>query len=297
METPVREQYSFGGGLHSQFALGEEITHKDGYYYPPHWHTNIEIIYIGRGKANLFLSSKWFELNEGDLLFINPDQVHAVQVEQGIETNYLILGCITDIVYSSGNSVYEYKYILPFISDVGPEHCCFRKKELEASNIALIIEEIRDEVRKERYGFEISVRANVMKLLLWILRKWEENLNINNFYRLSDATLGDLHNLFNYISINYQEDISPKKAAVMCNFSYSYFCKVFRKVTGATFSQYLCNLRLREAEKLLASTSLDITEIANKVGFCDSSYFIKMYKRLRGITPKAFRKLEVTNLN
>ena len=78
----------------------------------------------------------------------------------------------------------------------------------------------------------------------------------------------------------------------MCNFSYSYFCKVFRNVTGGTFSEYLCNLRIREAEKLLASTDLDVTEVANQVGFCDASYFIKIYKSLRGITPKAFKKLE-----
>ena len=70
----------------------------------------------------------------------------------------------------------------------------------------------------------------------------------------------------------------------------NYLCSLFHEETGQTFSTYMTNLRIQQAKHLLASTELPITEIAEKLTYCDSFYFTKVFKRKVGMSPFAFRK-------
>ena len=59
---------------------------------------------------------------------------------------------------------------------------------------------------------------------------------------------------------------------------------------GKTFTEYLNYVRITEAEKLLLSTEMNITEVAAETGFSDSSYFIKQFRHFKNVSPKQFKK-------
>lgn len=67
-------------------------------------------------------------------------------------------------------------------------------------------------------------------------------------------------------------------------------CRYFRHMMNMTITEYLLEYRLTKAAALLEVSDLSITEIAEQTGFCDVSYFIKMFRRKTGITPKAYAK-------
>jgi AraC-like DNA-binding protein len=69
-----------------------------------------------------------------------------------------------------------------------------------------------------------------------------------------------------------------------------HFLRVFRRVTGTTPHQYVIGARLRRATRLLADTSLSITEIAYEVGFADLSNFVRTFHRTVGCSPRDFRR-------
>lgn len=93
-----------------------------------------------------------------------------------------------------------------------------------------------------------------------------------------------------HIDLNYKYDITAESAAKICNMSYSYFSRFFKTVMKKTFNEYLNFIRIVEAEKLLLTTNLNITEIAHETGFSTSSYFIQQFKRHKKISPKQFKK-------
>ena len=76
-------------------------------------------------------------------------------------------------------------------------------------------------------------------------------------------------------------------------FSTYFFCRFFKKYTGATFSQYLAKYRVLQAEQLLAQTSKKISEIALETGFADEGSFIQCFRKYYGCTPRNYRK-EIT---
>ncbi len=104
----------------------------------------------------------------------------------------------------------------------------------------------------------------------------------------------DLSNItpaFEYINEHYSDDITAKSVAEHCHLSYSYFSRQFKKITGIAFTQYLNFLRITEAEKMLLDQHISITDIGFAVGFTDTSYFIKQFKRFKKMTPKKFVQL------
>jgi len=94
-----------------------------------------------------------------------------------------------------------------------------------------------------------------------------------------------------YIENNYHKDIYLEKLADEYNVSLSYLSRVFKKHYGITFQQHLANTRIDRAKKLLISTSMTINDISEATGFNSRNTFIRMFKKLEGVTPTEFRTI------
>lgn len=95
-----------------------------------------------------------------------------------------------------------------------------------------------------------------------------------------------------YISKNYNKNLSTNFLAEISYFSRSYLSVVFKRVTGLTLHDYLLNCRINAAKKLLIDTNMSISEIAEAVGASDNSSFIRIFKKREGKTPLQYRKDE-----
>ncbi|MDR0897483.1 MAG: response regulator [Oscillospiraceae bacterium] len=96
--------------------------------------------------------------------------------------------------------------------------------------------------------------------------------------------------ILEYIYQNFRGAVSIKQLAEKFHMSPAYLGRMFQKATGVSFKQYLNELRLTEAKRLLASGDRMIYEIAEEVGFSDSSYFIARFTKEVGVSPMEFRK-------
>lgn len=95
----------------------------------------------------------------------------------------------------------------------------------------------------------------------------------------------------NYMHQNFENKITVKKLANVCNMSESYFIKCFKEETGKSPIEYLINIRLNKARKLLRDSNLSITEISLKCGFYSNSHFSSCFLRKNKITPSKYRNL------
>ena len=95
-----------------------------------------------------------------------------------------------------------------------------------------------------------------------------------------------------YISEHFHDpDISLSSVAASVNICAPYFCFLFKKELGETFVGYLTNVRMKKAKELLCCSSKRISQISDEVGYNDYHYFTGLFKKLNGITPCQFRKL------
>ena len=102
-----------------------------------------------------------------------------------------------------------------------------------------------------------------------------------------ETRLTDL--IYQYIRDNYMFDISMQEVARTMNYSEAYFCKLFKQFFGKNFTSYLTEYRIEMAKKMLQTPTVNIKEIGKAVGYADSNYFAKVFKRVTGESPSEYR--------
>ncbi len=93
-----------------------------------------------------------------------------------------------------------------------------------------------------------------------------------------------------YIALKCTETIRLRDAAQLVNFSESYFSMRFHQETGMSFSEYVTGERIRKAIEIMKTTDMSTDEIAEKVGYPNTNYFVKVFKKHTGKTISEFRK-------
>ncbi|MBQ7654675.1 MAG: helix-turn-helix transcriptional regulator [Clostridia bacterium] len=96
--------------------------------------------------------------------------------------------------------------------------------------------------------------------------------------------------ILSFVNRNYMNNITLSEIASACSCSESTVSHLFKLHTGISAQKYIINLRLKQAEKLLSTSSLPITEIAFLCGFNNSNYFSTVFKKAKGISPSDYSK-------
>lgn len=260
-----------------------------------HFHDYIELLYGIQGEFEVYLNGNRHLFKSGDMVLINSQEVHKiVALSEGLG-EYIVLRFEPEIIYTMSQSVFESKYILPFTLNSSTHQKVFEYYEIEETFIPGMLQEILLEFSKKEYGFELAIKAHICNIFLWILRYWHKSgVELNIYSDTNEELYKKLQEVFYYVGEHYESDVKAADMAKLCNMSYSYFSRSFNRVMKTSFNEYLNYVRITEAEKLLISTELNVTEIAMEVGFATASYFIKQFKLYKNISPKQFKKMFVT---
>ena len=147
--------------------------------------------------------------------------------------------------------------------------------------------------------FDYVIEAMHIKAFDYLLKPWKEeklfeliNTAIENV-RSMQKTDGIVHSqkdvIKDYIDRNYKKDISAKDVAGILGYSDVYFSKVFKQLFDDNFINYLTKIRIDRAKVLLKDISFNIKEVGKSVGYADSNYFTKVFKRSIGMSPSEYR--------
>lgn len=96
--------------------------------------------------------------------------------------------------------------------------------------------------------------------------------------------------IIDYINENFYKEITIQTLSQDFMINSNYISQLFKKEVGITFTDYITNLRIDYAKELLRETKFSLEEIANKCGYTDYFYFIRVFKKITGIAPGQFRR-------
>ncbi|MBP5773324.1 MAG: helix-turn-helix domain-containing protein [Eubacterium sp.] len=124
-----------------------------------------------------------------------------------------------------------------------------------------------------------------------VLRQWVDRFDelVNN-----DAdehmTIKKMNDAVEYIKANYNKDLNMAVVSNHISMNYSLFSYTFKRYVGTNFVNYLKNIRIGEAKKLLVETDMKVHEISKAVGYEHEKHFMKTFKNITGLTPSQYRK-------
>ncbi len=252
----------------------------------PHWHNYIELLYVVAGTGVIYIGPEKYTVYQGDFLIIHSGEIH--RVEEG-RWEILVIQFNPSLLHTDYDELYESQYFISFIQKKlkYSRHICIP----EGDSVVALLMEIQNDFSDKYSGYELNIKGNIYKLFAWLLRR--QYILLPTAEQVTSLEGAKIRNVVSYVREHYQEKISDKLAARISLMSYHYFCRTFKKVTGKTFVEYVHFIRLCEAEKLLTFTDKNITEISAEVGFSSCSYFSRLFKKEKGISPMSYRKAQL----
>ncbi|MGN0174182.1 MAG: AraC family transcriptional regulator [Acutalibacteraceae bacterium] len=139
-------------------------------------------------------------------------------------------------------------------------------------------------------SFEISENDNIsrstlLKNMFYLMLKTKEQKSIKNI----QITIA-ISKVIVYIQNNYNKNITIEQLAKMCCISKNHFMNIFKEHTGRSAIDYIINIRIETAKKLLRNSNYSINEISAEIGFKNSLYFSRIFKNKVGISPNEYKK-------
>lgn len=240
-----------------------------------HWHFEPEIIRVLSGGLDVRLDEDTITAREGDIIFINSGLLHAAAPKNCVyECIVFEWSLLSD---NGAPSWYE-----PFLNrnySIEPLHT-------DASDpIYTLLWSLFEAMANKTDGQELIIRGLLLQFFGCVFSHGLYRLE----HRAAKSGQTKIKKALRFIETNYNTSISLNQISALSEMSPKYFCRVFKETTGRTPVDYLNYYRVYRAASQLKITEDSVTEIAYRCGFSDLSYFIKTFRRYKGVTPHRFR--------
>ena len=266
------------------------IRHPEQNTIPLHWHNHFEWLYITQGSFRVQVGAEFKDVSEGDIVFVNRKELHSAFPTTSQSQLYAIVYNESFLIDGELDRIKRH-YLLPLLNSDLKIPFFFETNEYQLKDLQNALEKLIEAFFKKRIGHEILVKAYLLEAIAHAFQIGEVSPVIDRQSNKNAVIEPILH----YISNHFDQTITVNQAADICNLSPNYFCHVFKKATGYTLKEYINRLRISEAERLLYSNQYSIQQIAYLVGFSNSTYFGRTFKKFKQKTPSDVLRLYLEN--
>lgn len=261
------------------FAFYHVDPSHQRYNMPYHWHTEYEIIRIINGEFLLTLNDKKINILKNQIIFIHDGVLHG-----GIPEN-----CVYECIVFDMKSLFRENNVFGRQIQNIIKHRIMVAPLLPADSYGLqnICHSLFEAMAKKEPGYELITLGSLFHLIgIVIENELFDNSEVNT--PKIQQRLDQFKNVLAIIEQEYAGTLTLNQLSRAAGMSSKYFCRFFRDMTQRTPIDYLNYFRIESSCELIVSTNDSITDIALNCGFNDLSYFIKTFKRYKGITPKQY---------
>ena len=259
--------------------------------YPLHYHPEYEIIFVEKSYGIRFMGNDVSNFGDGDLMFISPDVPHFWKNDKDF--------------YQGNKDLFVDVYVIHFGKEVLNEAFFNMPEFSHINNLfkngqrGLKIKKGKDHEKISALIKETVSSKGVEQMILFL--QTLEHFAISNEYELL-STLSDysssvnfkdtqrINKVMNYIVQNYAAEVEIEKVAEIAGLTKSSFCRYFKSKTHKTFSQFLNEVRILNACKLLVDSNMTITQICYETGYNNISHFNRQFKTITSLTAKEYAK-------
>jgi AraC family transcriptional regulator, L-rhamnose operon transcriptional activator RhaR len=252
-----------------------------------HDHAFHELVIILNGEGEHVAGDERYKISAGDVFLLKPGTAHGYRDTLGLElVNVLYLPEKLNLpLYDLANSP-GYHAFFDLEPAMRAQHG-FRSK-LQVSNKQL--DSLKALVKKLEHEESIKSPGRLFRMAAILMQLIGQ---VSEYYSGTDAPnraeVLRLGKVISYIETRYAKPLSLDALAKRAAMSPSTLHRAFTSSMGESPINYLITVRLDRAKELLKDTNLSITEISSRVGFRDSNYFSRIFKKKQGKSPREFR--------
>ena len=253
-----------------------------------HAHEFAEIVIITAGQGIHVTGKESYLLNPGDVFVIGGSRPHDYHSMKRL--------CLVNILFQPEklNLRNHDLHMLPGYHALFILEPAWRQRHQFNSRLRLMPQELSllmglvdtldKELKNRSGGFKFMATASFMQIVGYLSRCFARAMNSDSraLLRIGEA--------ISHLEANYHEPVDLDRLAKIAHMSKRNFMRTFLAAMGSSPIAYLIQLRVNHAASLLRRTGYGVTEIAYQVGFSDSNYFARQFRRILGVTPSEYRR-------
>jgi len=265
-----------------------QVDHQSYFYDSFHYHPEIQIVYILDGTGTRIIGDSIGRFNEDEIYVIGSNTPHIFKSDK---TYYKKDAPFSHAIsfYFTEDSFGEKFFKLPETQELdGLLKDSKRTIYYQGESIIPLKKMFLDVTsstgfEKIRMFFDILHNISKIKNRKLLSKSNVENSNLEKHGKR-------INDIVDFVIHNYDKQISVEKAAEITNLSATSFCRFFKERTRKSFVEFVNEVRIGEACKLLMSNEFNISQICYEVGFNNISNFNRKFKEIIKITPKEYRQ-------
>lgn len=251
-----------------------------------HWHREFEVVAVSEGDILCHVGQESFPLKAGEAIFINSKVLHQFTTKNyGIMPNVVFS---PEFIAAEQTLIYE-KYVAP-VERSAVEYFIFRKGWEGQDRILGLFTKLFHYMSAGELN-ELRVRNILSEAWEVILDQVGDVLRGNERRDNRNSASNCVKVMIQYIRAHYMEEIRLEDIAASANVSKNTAIRYFRENIGVSPVDYLIKHRIGVSCKLLRETSDKISHIADCVGYGNTSYFCRLFRKHVGVSPQKYREL------
>jgi len=247
-------------------------------------HEEIEIKCFYEGEAVLFIGTKTVSVKAGDIVVINPYEMHTTIDCGTAGSRYHRFMVPLDFFLNNGLGEPDLRTILL------ANQKRFTTRFSGNTRMRRILMRAAAEYDTKQTAWHLAVQGLITEFFSLLLRDGMVNNETPASSRDALRSYMLIEPALRLIRDSYTTPITVDTLATLCGVSKQYFCRVFKNTVGRTAMDYLRDYRIGVSKALLRNTDKSVTEIAEKSGFESVNYFCRVYKNCVGCSPIAYRR-------
>ncbi len=247
---------------HIQIVYRDRIT-SDRPYIPDIPRASCALVYVTDGVLLYSVGGVTYRVGAGSVLVITPGTVDYSGAE-GEAVSYIF---------------FDFIGTLPPFSD---DALCRVNRPTNPKEILALFEEALQIWQNRAFGYQVYCKALLSRIITQVAScNFNASVNFYKYDRIRPALM--------YLEQNYMQPLAVSDLAQHCEMSTGNLTRLFGELMGASPMEYLCRIRIENAKRFLRTGAFNVSEVAEKCGFASIYSFSRAFKRLTGVSPRAFR--------
>lgn len=253
----------------------------------PHWHKELEIIYVSKGVIHMGIGDEAIDAGEGEFALVAGGRVHYVLASPGsvryvfqFDENFFNDLMLDECDRDSLRELWRYY----------PAHSKLWKGQVAgAAKTLLKAAYEEDQKQNQAYAFAVKGYLCLMILVMYRNKEYGRDVQAHDYHVETSHILKKLDLIFRYVEEHYMHPISLEEIAGYMGFSRYYFTKFFKRNVGKTFIQFLNEYRIEKAKWILLNEDIGVNELLERIGIGSAKTYYRLFREIAGMTPKEYR--------
>lgn len=265
---------------------------------------NVHVEYIEKPSTYVMRAIDIYEdfygigfIVSGDRQTVTPEKIsfiHAGNVTPMTIGVYHRTYALSDAPYKRYGMKFTPKIAKRCIEQIGEKnfnhvmsHLCYELSPACQKKVRQMFDDMLYEYEHYDANSEFIIEGILSRLIITLLREGKAAESTNTKLNIQDKAINEV---LVYLDLHYAENPSIETLAALAGLSESHFMKRFRECVGSSYKTYLHCYKTRLAQNMLVNTKLSISQISEKLGFCNPNYFCTVFRKISGNSPREFRR-------